>query len=666
MKDTGSDGISIVIVSYNTREFMRNCLASLDGDRSGLVREVVVVDNCSTDGSVETIEVEFPSVKLIKNTSNLGYARAVNQGLKHSTGRYSLILNPDIEITEGAIEGLWSFMETNPRAGIAGAKLVNPDGSLQFSCRTFYTFSIVLLRRTFLGKLFPNSRRIRDHLMLDWDHDSDREVDWVLGACMMVRREAYEATGGMDERFFLYLEDVDWCFRMKKHGWGVYYVHSAVMKHHHRRESARLLPDRKFMSHLFSTFRFYDKWDSGLYSVKRERRTLSLVGTLVSDVIFINLAFVLAYYFRYAVSPFFEKPLFSLVVYRGFMIFVNVLCLLSFAYSGLYRKPRRSTFIRDLISITRSLLVSSLVIMAATYLTRTITYSRLIVVAFWPISALLVTTGRALIRVVHHNLRRSYFDLRRVAIVGNDRHAVALRDRAVSHPDGSYDFVGYIKPPAPAVGEELKPLIGDTADVGRLVVEHRLHEVLVCDSRLSREQIGRIVIGARRSGAEVKVVSDVTDMLIRGSILEDIGGIPVVTFPPGSLSGLSLITKSVADVLGAVAAMVVLLILAVPVFLFQSLSYRNYSAWVSAVRQVGLVLSGRRSLAGPRHQVDGESVRPGITGIWLTSPGAGDESQTDRLDMYYIQNWSVSADLEIVMLTIRRLAKLFKASGSGG
>jgi GT2 family glycosyltransferase len=500
MAESRNEGISVVIVSYNTGDFIGNCLASLGRDRSGLISEIIVVDNCSTDGSIELIERQFPSATLIKNSTNLGYARAVNQGLRRSSSKYQLILNPDVEITDGAIRNIWSFMEADPETGIAGAKLLNPDGSLQMSCRTFYTFTVVLLRRTFMGKLFPRSRAVRDHLMLDWDHNSDREVDWVLGACMMVRREAYESVGGMDERFFLYLEDVDWCFRMKKQGWKVQYAHSAVMKHHHRRESARLLPDRKLMSHLFSTFRFYDKWNSALYSLKRERRILSVIGTLISDVIFINLAFVLAYYFRYVFSPMFTKPLFSLVVYRGFMIFVSALCILSFAYSGLYGKRRGATFVGDLIRITRALLVSSLVIMAATYLTRTIAYSRLIVAVFWPLSALLVTGGRALSREVHRSLRRSYFDLRRVAVVGADAQAVALRDRVLSSPDGRYDFVGYITPPDRTPGELMKPLLGDAADMAGLVTGHRLNEVLVCDSRLSREAIGKIVVGARRAG----------------------------------------------------------------------------------------------------------------------------------------------------------------------
>lgn len=654
-------GISIIIVSYNTRDFLRNCLASLKPDDSDLIGEIIIIDNCSSDGSTQIIENEFPEVTLIKNSVNVGYARAVNQGMRLSRSRYALIINPDIECTDKAFANLWAFMEANPDVGIAGGKLLNPDGTLQMSCRTFYTLPIVLLRRTFLGKLFPNSSVVREHLMLDWDHESDRQVDWVLGACMMVRRDAFEAVGGMDERFFLYLEDVDWCYRMQKHGWKVCYVHSAVMRHHHRRESARLVPDKKFISHLFSTFRFYDKWSSAIYTLKRERRILSVIGTIALDVVFINLAFVLAWYFRYLISPYMVKPLYPIAMYRGFMIFVNFLCLFSFFYSGLYRKPRSTGSVRDFIVIARAILFSSLVIMAATYLTRTIAYSRMIVFVFWPISVVLVTAGRAMQRTVHKSLRRSFFDLRRVAIVGEDRDAVELLTR-VTGGDSRYDFVGYIVPGGRPAGIDLKPLLGGTDDIGTLVSEHRIHEVIVCDKQLPRQAMGKIVIGARRYGVEVKVVSEVTDMLIRGSLLEDIAGLPVVVFPPSSLSGASLATKYGADFVAAVIALAGLILLAPVVMVWQVLSYRNLGTWTRAVRLLALVMSGRRSLVGPMCMVAGERLKPGITGLWLTATDAPHETQKDRLDMYYLQNWSLTTDIEIVILSMKNLHRLFKAS----
>jgi GT2 family glycosyltransferase len=660
MTGTTDMEISILIVSYNTRDFIRTCLRSLARDTSGLIGEIIVIDNCSSDGSTDMIEQEFPDVALIKNESNLGYACAVNQGIRRSRGRYFLILNPDIQTTGDAIKNLWSFMETTPDAGIAGAKLLNPDGSLQTSCRSFYTVPTVLLRRTLLGKIFPNSKLVRRHLMLDWDHNSDRQVDWIIGACMMVRREAYQAVGGMDERFFLYFEDVDWCFRMKKHGWKVYYVHSSVMEHHHRRESARVLPDSKLLSHLFSTLRYADKWSSTAYGLKRERRILWLLGTVAVDIVLINLSFVLAYYLRYALVPFLVKPLFSISIYRGLMAFVNIVCLSSFAFSGLYRPARRTNFTRDLIHISRAILLSSLVIMAATYLTRTVAYSRLIVVVFWPVSALLVTTGRAVLRSLHQIVRQGLFDLKRIVIIGEDEDAAGLLDRVISAGDGGYDFVGYVVPAGRDVSGGLRPVVGDTDRIGSLVVEYRVNEVLVCDKQLSRDDIGRIIVAARSSGAEVKVVSEVTDMLIRGSLLEEMAGIPVVVFPPASLSGANLITKWIGDYLAAVLAVAGVVALTPAVFVVRALTDRDYSALAATFAGLGLVLAGERSLVGPRQRLKGERIKPGVTGMWFIGEEAAKGMGEDKRDVYYLQNWSMSTDIEIVLMSLKRLPDLFR------
>lgn len=252
--------LSIIVLNYNTVDLLKKCLQSIFFNEHQTPCEVLVVDNNSRDGSAKTVRREFPNVDLIANSTNRGYARAVNQALKVSQGEYILILNADIRLLPGAIDELKKFMDIHQEAGIVGAKLLNPDGTLQYSCRTFYALRTILYRRTILAKLFPQSRIIREHLMTDWDHSDVREVDWVLGSCLMVRREAIRDVGMMDERYFLYFEDVDLCYRMKRGGWKVYYLPQARMIHHHRRDSARKGINRERLSHLISALRFYYKW----------------------------------------------------------------------------------------------------------------------------------------------------------------------------------------------------------------------------------------------------------------------------------------------------------------------------------------------------------------------------------------------------------------------
>ncbi|MDZ4803665.1 MAG: glycosyltransferase [Candidatus Eisenbacteria bacterium] len=147
---------------------------------------------------------EHPDVQLIESPTNRGFAAGVNLGLARASGEHLLVLNPDIVVHPGSIDRLVDFMAAHPQAGLVAAKLLNPDGTLQPTCRTRYTVKTILLRRTILGKLFPNDRTLREHLMLDYDHATPRNVDWVAGACLMVRWEALEEVGPMDERYLLW------------------------------------------------------------------------------------------------------------------------------------------------------------------------------------------------------------------------------------------------------------------------------------------------------------------------------------------------------------------------------------------------------------------------------------------------------------------------------
>lgn len=175
---------------------------------------------------------------MIQNRSNRGFAAAVNQGYRRSRNPFLLLLNPDVRVEKGALEVLTRTLETHPDAGVVIPKLKSPDGSLQYSCRRFYTVRTLLLRRAPFQRFLLNHPVTRRHLMVDWDHKTLSAVDWGLGAAMLIRRAASSPDFLMDERFFLYFEDVDLCKRMWLGGWKVLYNPESCMVHHHRRDSA--------------------------------------------------------------------------------------------------------------------------------------------------------------------------------------------------------------------------------------------------------------------------------------------------------------------------------------------------------------------------------------------------------------------------------------------
>lgn len=251
--------LSIIIVNYKTKNLLKQCLNSIYCENYHFSYEVSVVDNDSKDSSIEMVKKKFLQVKLIENRNNLGFAAANNQALRRSNARYLLLINPDTVVLPDSLNVMMEFMDEHPEAGIAGCKLLNPDYSLQYSCRKFSNFATFFLRGIHLDSIFPNNTILRKYMMFDWDHNEVREVEWVLGSCMMVRRKAIEQVGMLDENFVLYFEDQDWCYRMWKHGWKVYYVPQAQMIHYYQRRSAKQFLNVLTWTHIKSMLYFFKK-----------------------------------------------------------------------------------------------------------------------------------------------------------------------------------------------------------------------------------------------------------------------------------------------------------------------------------------------------------------------------------------------------------------------
>jgi GT2 family glycosyltransferase len=186
--------------------------------------EVIVVDNASNDGSLEMLKSDFPQIVLIENEENWGFAAANNQAIAVAKGRYILLLNSDTVVLDRAIEKTISFADKNPKAGAIGCRVINPDGTLQATCFMFPSILNMLLSSTYLYKIFPKNKFFGREQMTWWDRNDVREVDVITGCFMLVRRETIEQTGNMDESFFMYGEETDWCYRLKKNGWKVMFT----------------------------------------------------------------------------------------------------------------------------------------------------------------------------------------------------------------------------------------------------------------------------------------------------------------------------------------------------------------------------------------------------------------------------------------------------------
>jgi len=251
--------ISIVIVNWNTKELLRNCLASVFRTRDDTASlEAFVVDNGSTDGSQDMVKAEFPGVRLIENETNRGFAAANNQALAVMSGRYALLLNSDAVLTGKALSTLFQFMEAYPEAGMACGQLLNADGSKQNSIAPFPTILTLLLNVSLLEYLFPGrypSKR--------YHHEQPVEIESGVGACLIIRKQALGQVGLFDERYFFFFEETDLALRMRKAGWKIYHVPEALIYHYQgqsvgRNEGARIQFYR-------ARYQFFDKWKSPAY-----------------------------------------------------------------------------------------------------------------------------------------------------------------------------------------------------------------------------------------------------------------------------------------------------------------------------------------------------------------------------------------------------------------
>ena len=216
--------VSIIIVNWNTAQITCDCLGSVYQQTKDISFEVIVVDNASSDNSVEMIKAQFPQVILIENERNRGFAAANNQGMAIAKGRYVLVLNSDTVVLDNAITKTVDFTDSHPQAAVVGCRVLNPDKTLQPTCFMFPSVLNMTLWVTYLFKLFPRSRFFGRERMIWWNRDDQQEVDVVTGCFMLARQEAISSVGTMDEQFFMYYEETDWCYRFKKAGWKVMFT----------------------------------------------------------------------------------------------------------------------------------------------------------------------------------------------------------------------------------------------------------------------------------------------------------------------------------------------------------------------------------------------------------------------------------------------------------
>jgi len=546
--------LAVVIVHYNSSSDLRRCLESLVAYAPGQEHRVIIVDNASDDDGLAEVHRQYSQFQWIFSKENLGYSKGCNLGMSQVDAEYYLLLNPDIVVQPGALQQLLEFADRSPRAGMVGPQLLNEDLSIQDSCRRFYNLKTLLLRRTFLGKIFPDSETVRRHLMADFDHQSVRPVDWVLGGCILIRRSAMQRTGPMDERFFLYFEDVDWCYRMWQAGYEVVYTPDARFIHRHRRDSAQGKFTRTFWLHLGSLISFYEKWGILVWLLKKWRGPLLVFLLWGLDILGLTVAFGTAYGLRSLMGKFFSEQLFPFSEYQPLLLFSLLLASMTFLLTGRYRTARKRN-IRSVWEHLQQVAVVAVLLLAATYLGHLDVISRAVLLMFIPLMAITTALGEVGVNTILRRLEKGHLSLERTLLMGQPRRLQSWLAQAGNLADAGIDVAGYVwQPPAgedglpPLAGGEI-PWLGAPSDMVETVHRYRISQVVFWDRPLDSPDTWLQLAGLRRLRVALRWNLEDVWLLASGARVDDFAGGLSAVQGQGSSAALKSVTARLSSFL---------------------------------------------------------------------------------------------------------------------
>ena len=648
--------LSIIIVNYNVKEFLQNLLTSLFKAVQHLSTEIIVVDNGSDDGSVELLREKFPQVTLIANKENLGFSKANNLGLKIAKGKFLLLLNPDTIVQEDTFEKLIKFFNQNQDAGIAGCKILNPDGTLQLACRRSFPGPWTsFCKVSGLSALLPSSKLFARYNLTFKDENRSYEVDAVSGSFMMLRREVYEKIGGLDEQFFMYGEDLDWCYRVQKAGWKVYYVHDTTIIHYKGESTKRSnLDETKIFynaMHLFVKKHFASSFlvEIILRAAIIFRELLAFLGkqklplvAMLLDFLFFNLSLFLT-----------EKLYSNFRIWRGFpnetlwIVFTvpAIVQLMVNAGSGVYKKDALPVF-----RIFPALLSGFFVISSLTYFFKDFAYSRGVVLLTFILLLFLLSGWRIFFRMIFKiGLPQVEKNIMRTLIVGTVQASVELAKKLNKSPASYHSIIGLISETRKEIGERIDSfkVVGSLQNIQKVIREQHINEIIFASEAVTYMQMMSLVAACQKENVEFKLAGTNLDFLVGKSsvfLLEDIPFIEI-TYNI-SQSGHRIIKRSFDFVLG-----LFLCCLLYPLFFLKEKLFSKVSAFGEFILAVPKAITGEMSFVGPKEKSTANLFlgKPGITGLWFTD--ADRVENLEKLNIFYAKNQNIWLDLEILMKT---------------
>ncbi len=642
---TSTPDISVIIVNYNVKDYLLQCLRSLAASVSGVQTEIIVVDNNSHDGSVAELEPLFPSVRWIALDENIGFGRANNVGLEHATGRYILYLNPDTIVGSDTLAVMCHYLDEHPTTGIAGCKVLNPDGSFQVACRRGLPTPWVSFCKLFgLQRIFPSSKLFAGYNLTYLPIDATYPVDALIGAFMIGRADLLRSLGGFDPAFFMYGEDIDLCYRVQKAGFDVTYVHTTSIVHYKGESTKR--------SSINEVRVFYDAMEifarkhfggSRIFLaflrmgialralVARALRKRREIGTWLFDMIALNLALLAATSVR------FEGPFgFPAYAYPLVQIVVTLVATFSLVAVGEYVEYR-PTVRRSIVG----LLVTFFVLSSLTYFFKEYAFSRGVLLMTIGFTAVATTLIRGVVALRDGSRAVA---TRRVLLVGCTPHAERIARELETAEHRHTELVGIVATTSFTTESFAgMRIVGDATYLARILDATGAQEVILTDPSVSKERIMELMIACAGYRARFHLATDYDDV-ITARIINDVAGVePTVSLPP-LLRFRNRVAKRMLDLVLSV----LVLTLCLPGLILPGVR-RMVASWYD-------VLRGRKSVVGLFPDGKARSTgRVGLTGLaHISSPGRLSTAAVTQLNDYYIESYTLALDIEIILKHLLR------------
>ncbi|MBU3699151.1 MAG: glycosyltransferase [Candidatus Kapabacteria bacterium] len=636
----GEIDLSVIIVNYNVKDYLLQCLRSLDEACKPLSAEIIVVDNNSTDGSVEDLSVAFRHVQWHALTENVGFGRANNIGLEHARGRYVLFLNPDTIVGQETLLTMVRHLDTHPNVGMAGCKVLNPDGSFQVACRRGLPTPWASFCKLFgLQAMFPSVKLFSSYNLMYRSIDETYSVDALIGAFMMGRTDLVRSLEGFDPEFFMYGEDIDLCYRVKQAGFDVQYVHETSIIHYKGESTKRssLNEVRVFYEamEIFARKHFggskvflaFLRIGISVRSVlaRLARRRVEVL-TWIVDMLCVNASLLIATTVR------FERPFgFPDYAYPIVPIMITLIGTLSLVAVGEYVEYR-PTIRRSAVG----LLTTFFVLSSLTYFFKDFGFSRGVLLMTMGLSGVLFAITRAITSWMDAKGRSR---TRRIVLVGLNEHSTRLADALSSAERRNAEVVGIVATAPFNVSQwSGMTVLGDTSYLGRILDATGAQEVILTDTAMPRNAIMQLMMASSSYRARFHIAQDYDDV-VTARIINDVAGLePTVTVAP-LLRFRNRVAKRMVDIcLASLVLPLTLLALILPG------SRRRLGQWWE-------ILCGRMSIVGLWPDgVTRTSGKPGLTGlVHISRPATLSASATEQLNTYYVDAYTLALDVEIIL-----------------